>query len=125
MTAPARKILVADDDKECGALLGDFLTQMGYSVTVVGDGEDLYRRAPELMPNLIISDLEMPGMSGGLAQTLLRSSEKTRDIPIIFITGQGEERQARLVEFRPDTKIFYKPLDLQALVLAIEEEIRG
>jgi CheY-like chemotaxis protein len=123
MNAPARKILVADDDKECGALLGDFLSQMGYTVTVVEDGEQLYRRAPELMPNLIISDLEMPGMSGGLAQTLLRSSEKTRHIPIIFITGQGEERQARLVEFRPDTKIFYKPLDLQALVLAIEEEI--
>jgi CheY-like chemotaxis protein len=123
MNAPVRKILVADDDKECGALLGDFLSQMGYTVTVVEDGEQLYRRAPELMPNLIISDLEMPGMSGGLAQTLLRSSEKTRNIPIIFITGQGEERQARLVEFRPDTKIFYKPLDLQALVLAIEEEI--
>jgi len=118
-----RRILVADDDKECGALLRDFLTEMGYSVTVVHDGAELYRTAPELMPNLIISDLDMPGMSGGLAQTLLRASEKTRDIPIIFITGQGEERQARLVEFRPDTKIFYKPLDLQALVLAIEEEM--
>lgn len=116
-------ILVADDDGECGCLLRDFLTEMGYSVTLVRDGAELYRKAPELMPNLIISDLDMPGMSGGLAQTLLRTSEKTRKIPIIFITGQGEERQARLVEFRPDTKIFYKPLDLQALVLAIEEEM--
>lgn len=118
-----RKILVADDDKECSSLLCDFLSELGYAVTVVSDGAALYRKAPELMPDLIISDLDMPGLSGGTAQALLRSSEKTKAIPIIFITGQSQERQARLVEFRPDTKIFYKPLDLKALALAIAEEI--
>ena len=121
----AKKILVADDDRECSSLLRDFLTGLGYSVSVVRDGAELYRAVPVLMPNLIISDLDMPGLSGGTAQTLLRASEKTRDIPIIFITGQGEERQARLVEFRPETKIFYKPLDLKALALAVEEELGG
>lgn len=120
-----KKILVADDDKECSSLLKDFLTEMGYAVTVVQDGAALYRTAPVLMPDLIISDLDMPGLSGGTAQALLRVSEKTRDIPIIFVTGQGPDRQARLVEFRPDTKILYKPLDLKALALAVAEELEG
>lgn len=125
MSEQAKRILVADDDAECSSLLKDFLLELGYSVTVVGDGAALYRTAPQMMPDLIISDLDMPGLSGGTAQALLRASAQTRDIPMIFITGQSEERQARLVEFRPDTKIFYKPLDLKALAVAIEEEIES
>ena len=81
----------------------------------MGDGAALYRKVPEMMPDLIISDLDMPGLSGGTAQALLRTSERTRKIPIIFITGQSEERQARLVEFRPDTRILYKPINLKEL----------
>lgn len=122
MSEPKR-ILIADDDKEISSLLKDFLTGLGYEVTVAKDGGELYRKAPEVLPHLIVSDLDMPGLSGGTAQALLRLSEKTRNIPIIFITGQSEDRQARLVEFRPDTKIFRKPLDLKALALAIEEEL--
>ena len=118
-----KKILVADDDVHCGSLLKDFLGELGYEVTVVCDGSTLYRVAPEVMPDLIISDLEMPGLSGGTAQALLRLSEKTKAIPIIFITGQPEDRQARLVEFRPETRILHKPLDLQALARAVEEEL--
>ncbi len=120
-----KKILVADDDAECAALLQDFLTEVGYEVFVVKDGAELYRKAPEIMPDLIISDLDMPGLSGGTAQALLRTSKITRDIPILFITGQGKERQARLVEFRPGIQIFYKPLDLKNLAVAIEEELES
>ncbi len=120
-----KKIIVADDDKECSSLLCDFFSDLGYQVTVVPDGATLYRRAPEILPDIIISDLDMPGLSGGTAQALLRISEKTKKIPIIFVTGQSKDRQARLVEFRPDTKIFYKPLDLKALALAIEEELEA
>ncbi len=120
-----KKILVADDDKECCDLLKDFLTDLGYEVVVAKDGAELYRMAPKILPDLIISDLDMPGLSGGTAQALLRTSEKTKNIPIIFVTGQGKDRQARLVEFRPDTQIFYKPLDLKALALAVAEELES
>jgi len=118
-----KRIIVADDDSECSNLLKEFLTDIGYEVVIVRDGASLYRETPKVMPHLIISDLDMPGLSGGTAQALLRVSDKTRSIPIIFITGQPPERQARLVEFRPETKIFQKPLDLKSLALAIEEEL--
>jgi len=117
-----RRILVADDDKHCAALLKDFLQDAGYEVALVCDGEMLYRVAPELLPDLIITDLDMPGLSGGAVQSLLRVSPKTKRIPILFITGQPEDRQAHLVEFRPENKIFQKPLDLKALALAIADE---
>ena len=118
---PGRRILVADDDKECQALLLDYLTELGYQVSVVADGAALYRSAVSDPPDLIISDLDMPGLSGGTAEALLRTSERTRDVPILFVTGQGEDRQARLVEFRPGLRILRKPLDLRELAVAVAE----
>ncbi|HVE13074.1 MAG TPA: response regulator [Elusimicrobiota bacterium] len=121
--AKKRRILVADDDKHCSSLLRDFLQDLGYDVEVVADGAALYRVAPEMLPDLIISDLDMPGLSGGTAQALLRVSPATRDIPIIFVTGQTQDRQARLVEFRPETRIFSKPIDLKQLAEAVKAEL--
>jgi len=121
--APQKKILVADDDPEIRSLATDFLTELGYAVSAASDGAELYRMAPQVKPDLILSDLEMPGLSGGTAQALLRASPETKNIPIIFMTGQSQDRQARLVEFRPDTRILYKPLNLKELAIAIEEEL--
>lgn len=119
----SKRILVADDDPECRSLLRDFLQEKGYEVLLANDGAELYRRVPEVMPDLIISDLDMPGLSGGTAQALLRVSEKTKNIPILFVTGQSKDRQEHLVEFRPDTRILYKPLDLRELGFAVEEAL--
>lgn len=119
----AKRILVADDDPECRSLLRDFLQERGYEILLATDGAELYRMVPEVMPDLIISDLDMPGLSGGTAQALLRVSEKTKDIPILFVTGQSKDRQEHLVEFRPDTRILYKPLDLRELGFAVEEAL--
>ena len=118
---PGRRIMVADDDRECQALLSDYLTELGYRISVVADGAALYRSAVSDPPDLIISDLDMPGLSGGTAEALLRTSERTREVPILFVTGQGEDRQARLVEFRPGLRILRKPLDLRELAVAVAE----
>lgn len=118
-----KKILVADDDPEIRSLATDFLTELGYAVSVVADGAALYRAAPQIKPDLILSDLDMPGLSGGTAQALLRTMPETKNIPIIFMTGQSRDRQARLVEFRPDTRILYKPLNLKDLAIAVAEEL--
>ncbi|MEK7657304.1 MAG: response regulator [Elusimicrobiota bacterium] len=119
----AKRILVADDDPECRSLLRDFLQERGYEVLLAHDGAELYRMVPEVMPDLIVSDLDMPGLSGGTAQALLRISDKTKNIPILFVTGQSKDRQEHLVEFRPDTRILYKPLDLRELGFAVEEAL--
>jgi CheY-like chemotaxis protein len=120
---PRPRILVADDDKEVRSFLTDALTELGYAVTAVADGEALYRSATEAPPDLIISDLDMPGLTGGTAEALLRANERTRAIPIIFVTGQGEDRQARLVEFRPGLALIRKPLKLLELAATVAEHL--
>ncbi|MBI2362307.1 MAG: response regulator [Elusimicrobia bacterium] len=120
---PAPRVLVADDDAECRSFLQDALTELGFRVSVVSDGAALYHQATVEPPDLIISDLDMPGLSGGTAEALLRASEKTREIPIIFVTGQAEDRQARLVEFRPGLRILRKPIKLAELAAAVAEHV--
>ncbi len=122
---PPRKsrILVADDDKEVRSFLTDALTELGYEVTAVANGEALYRAAVASPPDLIISDLDMPGLTGGTAEALLRAHEKTRGVPIIFVTGQGEDRQARLVEFRPGLHLIRKPIKLVDLAATVAEHL--
>ncbi len=117
------RILVADDDKEVRSFLTDALTELGYEVTAVADGEALYRSAVDAPPDLIISDLDMPGLTGGTAEALLRANEKTRGVPIIFVTGQGEDRQARLVEFRPGLHLIRKPIKLADLAATVAEHL--
>ncbi|MBI3297585.1 MAG: response regulator [Elusimicrobia bacterium] len=122
-TPRKRRILVADDDPECSSFIRDVLTEMGFEVTVVSDGAALYRSAGERPPDLIISDLDMPGLSGGTVDALLRTADKTKAIPIIFVTGQSEDRQARLVEFRPGLQILRKPIQLTELAAAVGEHL--
>ena len=122
MSAAAKRVLVAEDDKECSSLLKDFLGDLGYKVTVVGDGATLYRIASDIMPDIIISDLDMPGLSGGTAQTLLRSSEKTRRIPIIFVTGFQDEYRSEIRTIS-NVSLFSKPFDTAALLEVVEAEL--
>lgn len=121
--APKPRVLVADDDAEVRSFLTDALTTLGCQVTAVADGEALYRTAVASPPDLIISDLDMPGLTGGTAEALLRASDRTRAVPIIFVTGQGPDRQARLVEFRPGLQVLRKPLKLVELAAAVAEHI--
>ena len=118
-------VLLADDDPDMLRLVAGILEGAGCRVRTAGDGVEALLALGSDKFNLIISDLEMPGLSGGTAHALLRTSDKTRGIPIIFITGQPAERQARLVEFRQDTPILRKPLNLRELALAVEDALEA
>jgi len=83
-----KRILVVDDEQEITFVLRSGLTKHGYDVRVAGDGEaalDLFHAWP---PDLVITDLAMPNMSGlQLCQRLRESSE----VPIIILSVKGEE----------------------------------
>ena len=89
---PARPplILVADDEPEVRDFVADVLTEAGFSVLTVGDGEKLAERAVKEQPRLIVVDLMMPGMDGYTAVTRLRGHPLTQDIPVIVLTGQSQ-----------------------------------
>jgi CheY-like chemotaxis protein len=91
---PAR-VLIIDDDASFIAIVTKFLQQQGYAVSSASNGEDGLRMASKQVPDLVLCDLEMPGMDGYEVLSQLRQEENIADVPFIFLTGQAQPHQVR------------------------------
>ncbi len=83
-------VLVVDDEPNIVTLLETWLETIGCRVVSAGDGEKGVEKAREILPDLILMDGMMPRMSGFDACKVLKSQDDTKDIPLIFLTVQGE-----------------------------------
>lgn len=82
-----RKILVVDDQESMRALLQDMLEVIGYEVTLAEGGEQALGILRESLFDLVLSDLNMPGMDGTALLRSIKSS--TPNLPVVIITGYG------------------------------------
>lgn len=118
-----KTILIIDDDVEIRHLLREYLeTQDGYKTVLAGDGEEAARILDYVKPDLILLDVMLPKVSGVALIRLLKNITATRNIPIIFISGQFTHES-----FRRDglemgaADYFTKPLNLKNLRNRISE----
>jgi CheY-like chemotaxis protein len=79
----ADKVLVVDDEQEIRDLLANFLSTEGYEVIVAANGEEAIELAKRENPQLILLDIEMPGVDGIETCKRLKAEEKTQHIPVI------------------------------------------
>jgi PAS domain S-box-containing protein len=90
------KILIVDDSTANLQLLMSILTEQGYAVYPASDGELALRFVQSTLPDLILLDIKMPGMDGYEVSRRLKAEEKTRSIPIIFISVlEGEHDKVK------------------------------
>lgn len=87
------KILLVEDDKSLREIYGVRLQAEGYEITSAGNGEEALALAIKERPNLIISDVMMPKISGFDMLDILRSTTETKDIRVIMMTALGSEDQ--------------------------------
>ncbi|MGV2831827.1 hybrid sensor histidine kinase/response regulator [Myxosarcina sp. GI1(2024)] len=87
---PKADILAIDDTPENLALLSQMLTEKGYKVRSVTKGSTAIRGAKAAPPDLILLDVKMPEMNGYEVCQHLKAEERTKDIPIIFISALGD-----------------------------------
>lgn len=87
--APNRpRIIIVDDDEVVLDILLSRLLALGrYEVTAVTKARDVLARFDELKPDLIISDIDMPGLDGGALAAALREREAARHVPILFLSS--------------------------------------
>ncbi len=90
VTTAKADILIIDDTPENLNLLSTILTQQGYKVRSVTKGSTGLRGAKAAPPDLILLDVNMPEMNGYEVCQHLKAEERTRDIPIIFISALTE-----------------------------------
>jgi two-component system, cell cycle response regulator DivK len=82
-----KKILIVEDNVSNSVLFQDILTFHGYQVSLARDGREALTLARELMPDLILMDIQMPGMDGKTAGAILKGDSATRGISIIALTA--------------------------------------
>jgi two-component system, OmpR family, phosphate regulon response regulator PhoB len=85
------KILVVEDEESLALLLRYNLEAEGYNVTLVQRGDEAEMAVSESVPDLIVLDWMLPGLSGLELCRRLRNGRSAKSVPIIFLTARGEE----------------------------------
>lgn len=92
--SPQTTVLIADDDAATRDFLSATARKLGHGVIVVDNGKDAFEQAKEHRPDLILLDILMPGIDGYTDLRLLRLNWRTRDIPVVVISGYADQRDA-------------------------------
>ncbi len=103
-----KKILLVDDDETLCQMYQDRLEASNFEVEVVHNGEDGFKKAKEIKPDLILLDIMMPKVNGYEVYRRLKNEESTSSIPVIFLTALiKDEKKLKEIEEETEDKIEY------------------
>ena len=117
---PQKRILIVEDSEDTRFVYAAILNLDGYEVLEAADGESGIGIALEQRPDLVITDINMPGLNGFDVARRMRADERTARIPIVAVTGtvfHPEEHGAAQTLF---DSFFFKPMKPSAVL----EEVR-
>ena len=126
LAARARqRILVVDDSITTRMLEKNILEAAGYTVTLAVDGQEALDIIAEgTLPQLIVSDLDMPRMNGFMLAEQVKQSPRTAQIPVVLVTSlDSAEDKARGIEVGADAYIIKSSFDQENLLETIEQLI--
>jgi len=118
-------ILVVEDDKLVRDNLNYLLSNEGYSVIQAENGLKAFDYVSEAVPDLIISDIHMPQMSGFDLFKKLKNNTETESIPIIFLTADTRLQKMQEGISLGAADYLIKPYDLEELLDAVYTKLLG
>ena len=113
-------ILIVEDNEKNMKLVRDVLQVKGYSTIEAGTGEDGVRLAGERKPDLILMDIQLPGINGIEALRLLRADPETAGIPAIAVTASVMQQDRNLITEAGFDGYLGKPLNLKEFLDAVK-----
>jgi len=117
---PASKVLLVDDEDSLRKVMRDLLERDGYDVTEARDGVQALDQVDRVGPDIIVLDLNLPGLDGYGVLSHLRSRPATANIPVIVLTAKGDEdNEVRVFELGADD-FLTKPFRARALSARLE-----
>lgn len=89
------RILIADDERDIRDLIAFTLQLAGHQVIATSNGEEAWQAATQELPDLILMDVRMPRLTGYEACRQLKAGEKTRSIPVVFLSAKGQDAEVQ------------------------------
>ena len=114
----AARIMVVDDDADVRGLLRTTLDGDGFEIVEAGDGQQALELVAKELPDLVILDWQMPGLSGPEVLTQLKRQDAA--LPVILLTAQLEPRYSTLAQIFGADAYLTKPFSPLQLAAAVE-----
>jgi PAS domain S-box-containing protein len=122
--APAQRVLLADDNTDMRDYVRRLLAQRGYDVEAVADGEAAFRAALRHKPDLILTDIMMPGLDGFELLREIRGDSQLGEIPVILLSARaGEEARIEGMHAGADDYLI-KPFSARELLARVESHLK-
>ena len=113
-------VLLVEDEEQLRRVMKDLLQREGYRVAEARDGVQALDEVDRFAPDVIILDLNLPGLDGYGVLSQLRSRPATREIPVMVLTAKGDEdNEVRVFELGADDFVT-KPFRARALTARLE-----
>jgi len=120
------KILIAEDEPTLNRALSEFLTEEGFEVLAVFDGEEAVSQAKAKKPDLILLDIILPKKDGYEVLDDLKADEKTKKIPIILLTNlESAENIQKAFDKGAKTYLVKSNYKLEEVVNKIKETLKN
>jgi CheY-like chemotaxis protein len=118
-------VLVVEGHEDTRALYAFALSAMGFDVVAAQDGAEAYRRACELRPDIIVTDVPMPNYDGWQFLEDLKQNARTRDIPLVAVSGHVQRSLRGDAERHGFAAFFPKPCLPDELASGLRQVLDG
>ncbi len=120
MISARERVLVVDDSAAVRHLVADCLRRQGFRVETAVDGEDGLGKAVATPPDLVLTDYDMPRMTGFQLVVGLRRDATTRDVPIVMLTARDTRRDQAQMRAAGLTSYLVKPFTTDKCIAIVE-----
>ena len=117
------KILIIEDDWQLQQLVSDFLSRHGHEVKTASDGGQGLLQVADFLPDLILCDLDMPGVDGKGVVSSLRQDDKLGEIPVIFLSACSDRKEIRRSMNSGGDDFISKPAELPEILETVNARI--
>ena len=125
-TEKKARILVVDDDANVLVALRERLQAEGFTVLEASTGESAIRQAKSEIPDLILLDICLPDIGGGVVASVLQEDPATDHIPIIYLKALfSKHEEAKYGRLVGGSKTLAKPIEMPKLIAEIESSLRA
>ena len=118
-------ILIADDEAFLLHILAEKIGRAGHTITTASDGQQGFDLASQVLPDLIITDFQMPVMTGLEMSMKLRQQATTAEIPILLVTARGHRVENDELSRTNIISVISKPFSAKELLAKVEELAQG